>query len=415
MKKFLPFSKRQPSLDRFSVHRGGWAGSDRFNGKSLRRTSATSLNTRSIQVVRGAYNIDLNKVDSSFTKLHRACLMNDDAQVRKHMHKVDNNSHDTSKRYPIHLATVNGNFTIVKLLIENKANPNVQDNEGNTPLIKSIECGHEHLVKYLLSNGADPNLSDLDNNNAMHWALMTESIIAIDALMSSKKCDLALKNSKDETCLHLAVRSPLINTVTFDAMIRGGSNLDAKDQFGLTAIDIAIACNNKIAINAMNCYFGGKEEQEEKCSSNEQLESIKKMCEEYKLKYAAKNQENLENEKRLIQVHAQLERLSVDMSYMKETNDKLECKLERLKDENIKLSNENKDLQEQVCKQSETPKSSAGPDDEHNETNLSVDLLSKSIDPSNNDSIQCKQNEAFLSQKKALNETIINLKCTLPL
>lgn len=413
MKKFLPFSKRQPSLDRFSVHRGGWAGSDRFNGKSLRRTSATSLNTRSIQVVRGAYNIDLNKVDSSFTKLHRACLMNDDAQVRKHLHKVDNNSHDTSKRYPIHLATVNGNFTIVKLLLENRANPNVQDNEGNTPLIKSIECGHEHLVKYLLTNGANPNLFDLENNNALHWALMTESIIAIDALISSKKCDLTLKNNKDETCLHLAVRSPLINTVTFDAMIRGGSDLEAKDQFGLTAIDIAIACNNKIAINALNRYYGSKDESEDKSNLTEQFESIKKLCDEYKLKYAAKNQENLENERRLIQVNAELERLKVDMSYLRERNDELENNIERLTRENVNLLDENSQLRKQVDQPNKDADISGNPDDA-GEADLIVGSLSKGNDSSDNDPIHCKQNEAFLAKKKALNETIVNLKCTMP-
>lgn len=414
MKKFLPFSKRQPSLDRFSVQRGGWAGSDRFNGKSLRRTSATSLNTRSIQVVRGAYNIDLNKVDSSFTKLHRACLMNDDAQVRKHLLKVDNNSHDTSNRYPIHLATVNGNFTIVKLLIENQANPNVQDNEGNTPLIKSIQCGHEHLVKYLLSNGANPNLCDLDNNTALHWALITESMIAVDALMSSKKCDLALKNCKEETCLHLAVRSPIINTATFDAMIRGGSDLNALDQFGLTAMDIAQASNNKVAINALKRYYESsipkpkKVDDKDDNNLNEQLENIQKICEEYKQKYAAKNQENLENEKRLIKVNSQLERLKFDMTCVEEQNLELESKIEKLTEENSKLKAENSDFLEQINRLAQSSSTQVP----ENTRDTIIGSLSKNHELSDIESIHCRSYEAFLAEKKAQCEKISKLTFT---
>lgn len=427
MKKYLPFSRRQPSLDRFSVSRSGWAGSDRFgNGKSLRRTSAASLNTRSIQVVRGAYNIDLNKVDSSFTKLHRACLLNDDTQVKKHLLKVDNNSHDSSHRYPIHLATVNGNFAIIKLLIDNGANPNVQDNEGNTPLIKSIECGHEHLVKFFLSNGADPNISDMDNNSSLHWALMTESIIAIDALLSSKKCDLSLRNNKDETCLHLAVRCPLINTLTFESMIRSGSDLDAKDQLGLTVIDIAQACNNKVAINALDrCekLDTRLKESASKLSENvvlkEDLDSndnkenydtvnAKKMCEEYKQKFIEKNRENLEYEKRVIQLAAQIERLKLDMSYIQKQNLKIEADYKRVMIENSTLKLDNKRLLEQVKSLKHRDElSEIGPvnGDETNPDGVKPDV--------NKEPIDCRGHKEFLAAKNTNQERINKLKSSL--
>jgi len=380
----------------------------------MRRTSAASLNTRSIQVVRGAYNIDLNKVDSSFTKLHRACLLNDDAQVKKHILKVDNNSHDSSNRYPIHLATVNGNFAIVKLLIENKADPNVQDNEGNTPLIKSIECGHEHLVKYLLSNGADPNLSDLDNNSALHWAIMTESIIAIDALMSSKKCDLSLRNNKDETCLHLAVRSPLINTLTFESMIRASANLEIKDQLGLTAHAIAQACNNKTAISAFNrcCENNQMPKPTAKGNSssedNDSNDNVSRICEEYKLKYITKNRENLEYEKRLIQLGAQIERLKIDMLDIREKNEKLAIDCERLSTENSKLKSENDRLLQQINSNKLT-------DSTRTTTARTPTTSEPAHDESNKDltkvhSVESSGHEEFLVAKAFLQERINKLK-----
>ena len=427
MKKYLPFSRRQPSLDRFSVSRSGWAGSDRFgNGKSLRRTSAASLNTRSIQVVRGAYNIDLNKVDSSFTKLHRACLLNDDTQVKKHLQKVDNNSHDSSHRYPIHLATVNGNFAILKLLIDNGANPNVQDNEGNTPLIKSIECGHEHLVKFFLSNGADPNISDMDNNTSLHWAIMTESIIAIDALLSSKKCDLSLRNNKDETCLHLAVRCPLINTLTFESLIRSGSDLDAKDQLGLTVIDIAQACNNKVAIDALDRCEKLDTRLKESApnfsenvvlkdnlnndddNENQDSTNAKKICDEYKKKFIAKNRENLEYEKRVIQLAAQIERLKLDMSYIQKQSTKFEAEYKRVMIENSTLKSENKRLLEQMKSLRQRDKLTENTPvnrDEANSGGVKSDVMKESI--------ECRGHKEFLAARTMNQERINKLKSSL--
>lgn len=396
MKKFLPFSRRQPSLDRYTVNKGGWSGSDRFNGKSMRRTSATSLSTRSIQVVRGAYNIDLNKVDSSFTKLHRSCLLNDDSQVRKHLLKIPNNSHDSSKRYPIHLATVNGNFAIVKLLIENLADPNVQDNEENTPLIKSIECGHEHLVKYLLQNGADPNISDSDNNTALHWAIMTESTIAIDALLCSKKCDLSIKNNKDETCLHLAAKSPIINMLTFESMVRAGADLEARDQLGLTVLDLAQACNNKTALNAFyNCrdIYPNNDILNPTPETKNQQTNAMKLCEEFRLKYVTKNQENLEYERKTIQLNAQIESLKIDMSFLKEQNDKIEDEVEKLRAENSRLKEDNNNLIEKL---------------KEKETNLGArnrDLTYEDVS-----SVECKGQEEFIVTKAYLQERINKLK-----
>lgn len=258
--------------------------------RSLRRISASSLNTGSIQIVRGAYNIDLNKVDQSFTKLHRACLLNDEPRARKQINKINCNSHDTSKRYPIHLATVNGNYEIVKLLLDHKANPNVQDNEGKTPIIKAIECGHQQLVKYLLDNGADPNITDYEKNTALHWAIITENLLAVDSLLSSNKCDFSIRNQKQETCLHLAMRSPSINANTFEEIL-----------------------------------------------------GAKKMCDEYKRKFISKNKENLEYEQRNIELTSQIKHLKVDLGFIEEQNEKLMLRLKDVEAENQMLKGD-KDL-----------------------------------------------------------------------
>lgn len=311
MKKFLSFSKHQPGLARGINHRAS------ITNKQLRRVSGLSQ----IQIVRGAYNIDLTKVDRSFTKLHRACLLNDETLVKKHIVKTDVNSQDTSHRYPVHLACVNGNFSIVKHLVEHGASLNVQDNDGCTPLIKAIECGHEHLVKYLLDWGADPNICDLNRCTALHWALMTESMIATDALISSDYCDLSVRNCKDETCLHLAVRCPRVNAFTIGHLI-SNCDIEARDQLGLRAYDIALACDNRAALDAFAVLMK-KDLLNDDTKNQVQDTKPKEVCDECKSKLPARIKQNADYERRIVQLVTKIATIKLDMATLEDANAKL--------------------------------------------------------------------------------------------
>lgn len=71
--------------------------------------------------------------------------------------------------------------------------------------------------------------------------------------------------------------------------------------------------------------------------SSNQITNIRKLCSDYKVKYLAKNRENLEYEKKLIHMNGQLERLKLDLTYEKEQNGKLQERLDQLEDENRNL------------------------------------------------------------------------------
>jgi ankyrin repeat protein len=72
-------------------------------------------------------------------------------------------------------AAITGNKQVVELLLQNGANPNVRNANGNTPLILSIYEGFTDVARLLLSFGADPNLksSMFDQD---FTALMTASM-----------------------------------------------------------------------------------------------------------------------------------------------------------------------------------------------------------------------------------------------
>jgi len=50
-----------------------------------------------------------------------------------------------------------GETKTVEILVKNGAQPDIQDNWGNTPLMKSIWEGHTTITSILLEEGASPN------------------------------------------------------------------------------------------------------------------------------------------------------------------------------------------------------------------------------------------------------------------
>ena len=53
------------------------------------------------------------------------------------------------------MASFNGQFEMVKLLLQNGAEINVQNKEGDTPLILAERYGHVQLENFLKANGAE--------------------------------------------------------------------------------------------------------------------------------------------------------------------------------------------------------------------------------------------------------------------
>ena len=58
---------------------------------------------------------------------------------------------------PLFFACLNGNETVVKYLVEQGANINIEDRSGETPLCIAFSSGNEAVVKYLVEHGANIN------------------------------------------------------------------------------------------------------------------------------------------------------------------------------------------------------------------------------------------------------------------
>ena len=192
MKKLFDNARRKLSTSSTSAlgnnnNNNNTSNQSTSSGFNLRRLSVNSSSSLqfsgplTIKVLRGGYNIDLEKVDSSlFTKLHKAAYLNNEDRVRRCLDKPNKypvNSIDGAHRTALHLAAVNGNDRVVRMLITARANVDVQDQDGKTPLIKAVECSHSEVVHTLMEYGANLDVADKNKGNtALHQAMITANL-----------------------------------------------------------------------------------------------------------------------------------------------------------------------------------------------------------------------------------------------
>jgi len=67
----------------------------------------------------------------------------------------------------IHIAVQNGHASLVRYLVENKADVNGANNKGQTPLHMSVEYDFYFLSKYLMESGANPKATNAAGHQAI--------------------------------------------------------------------------------------------------------------------------------------------------------------------------------------------------------------------------------------------------------
>lgn len=103
-------------------------------------------------------------------------------------HKANVNTHDERGCSPLLAAAMynNKNKEIVKFLLQHSAQVNQPNNQGVTPLMCSMACVTADIAELLIQHGADVNAFSVDSINALMFAALAQNIEGIELLLKHK-------------------------------------------------------------------------------------------------------------------------------------------------------------------------------------------------------------------------------------
>lgn len=163
---------------------------DKEDGKTvtdmIEAPGSTIINTKQVTTGKGALHI----LTSHAGTLYMQYLL---------QHKADPNIRDAKGNTPLILAVMAGREDLVSLLLGYKANPNLANGQGQTPLILAVNNRDVELTRVLLSKGADPDQTDnLAGMSARDYAIRDARNPALVALFKDlpKKSRAAVAGPK---------------------------------------------------------------------------------------------------------------------------------------------------------------------------------------------------------------------------
>jgi ankyrin repeat protein len=174
----------------------------------------------------------------TWTPLHVAAL-NVELKVCRLLlkHGADLASQMNDERTPLHVASQCGHLDIVRELLFHGADANAQDEDLCTPLHTASQCGHLDIVQELLFHGADANAQDEDLCTPLHVA-SGEGYLEIVQSQVQHGATINKKNMTRDTPLHNASYFGNLETARF--LVEQGTNMTAKDNGGWTPVQYAV-------------------------------------------------------------------------------------------------------------------------------------------------------------------------------
>lgn len=132
---------------------------------------------------------------------------------------------------------------MVRELIAMKADVNLADNNGVTPLIAAVDCGEKEIAVALIAAGADLSRGDNDGCTPLMYAAQRKEPGMLDLLIRAG-AETGAKDNYGRCALHLAVAKG--NLAMSRRLLDGGAGINVRDDNGETPLMYAVASGPEI-------------------------------------------------------------------------------------------------------------------------------------------------------------------------
>ena len=155
---------------------------------------------------------------------------------------ADADAPDNRQNTALHAIVVYHTLVAMPLLLKAGANPNLVNEDGDTPLHVAVGCGVQcpaQAVKLLLAAGADVNAKGAGGRTPLHVAASSDHTEAVVALLEGG-ADLHARDNQDSTPLHLAAEDVGDEaSETIPTLLSAGADVHARDCYGSTPLHCA--------------------------------------------------------------------------------------------------------------------------------------------------------------------------------
>ena len=186
------------------------------------------------------YEFDINAAnDNGWTALHYG-LCNGNFELFQLLIENKSDIYSTSKDNTncLHIAVSEGHIDICKEILKTyKIDINAANNNGWTALHYGVQNGNFELLKLLIQNGGDVYYATKDNTNCLHLATSEGHIDICKMFLNGYKFDINAANNDGWTALHFGVENG--NFELFKLIIQNGINIYIRTNCKMTSLHIA--------------------------------------------------------------------------------------------------------------------------------------------------------------------------------
>jgi ankyrin repeat protein len=152
----------------------------------------------------------------------------------------------------LHDAIRSGNVPILKDLIASGIDVNERDSDGYTALNIACGCSNEDMVRVLLEQGADPNISNNLNSAPLYDCVCGTININIVRLLLDHKANVNAQHRDNNTALHIAIIDTKLSNI--EILLQYGANPNIINRVGRVPLYYAVTTNDLAKVRLLLRY-----------------------------------------------------------------------------------------------------------------------------------------------------------------